>query len=110
MEAARRVIPQVFAEIEAMTGRSYPVLDAYRMEDADVATVLVNSAAETAKETADEMRAKGEKVGVLSPNVLRPFPAEEFRQALRRWRGIDKDLNRIWEALGEAREESYPFE
>ncbi|MDP2952033.1 MAG: hypothetical protein Q8O76_01790 [Chloroflexota bacterium] len=35
---------------------------------------------------------------------------KEFRQALRRWRGIDKDLDRIWEALGEAREESYPFE
>ena len=35
---------------------------------------------------------------------------KEFRQALRRWRGIDNDLDRIWEALGEAREESYPFE
>jgi hypothetical protein len=35
---------------------------------------------------------------------------KEFRQALRRWRVIDKDLNRIWEALGETREESYPFE
>ena len=35
---------------------------------------------------------------------------KEFRQALRRWRGIDNDLDRIWEALGEAREEVYPFE
>ena len=83
MEAARRVIPEVFAELEKMTGRTYPVLDAYRMEDADAALVLLNSAAETAKETADELRAKGQKVGVLSPNVLRPFPAEEFRGALR---------------------------
>ena len=83
MEAARRVIPEVLAELEKMTGRAYPVLDAYRMDDADVAMVLVNSAAETAKETADELRAKGERVGVLSPNVLRPFPAEEFRRALR---------------------------
>ncbi|MBI4192615.1 MAG: pyruvate synthase [Betaproteobacteria bacterium] len=84
MEAARRVIPEVCAEMEKMTGRSYPMLDAYRMEDAEVAMVLVNSAAETAKETADELRAKGKQVGVLSPNVLRPFPAEEFRRALRR--------------------------
>src|SRR5665811_60357 len=53
------------------------------MEDADVAMVLLNSAAETAKETADDLRAKGKRVGVLSPNVLRPFPAEEFRRALR---------------------------
>ena len=84
MEAARRVIPEVFSELERMTGRHYPVLDAYRMEDAEVATVLIKSAAETAKETADALRKEGEKVGVLSPNVLRPFPAEEFRRAL--WR------------------------
>ncbi len=82
MEAARGVIPAVFAELEALTGRSYPVLDAYRMGDAETAVVLLNSAAETAKETADERRALGERVGVLSPNVLRPFPTEMFRQAL----------------------------
>ena len=35
---------------------------------------------------------------------------KEFRQALRRWRGIDDDLDQIWEALGQAREENYPFE
>jgi len=35
---------------------------------------------------------------------------KEFRQALRRWRGIGNDLNRIWEALGETREEDYPFD
>ena|SRR3990172_214381 len=35
---------------------------------------------------------------------------KEFRQALRRWRAIDKELNQLWEALGDAREEDYPFE
>lgn len=35
---------------------------------------------------------------------------KEFRQALRHWRVVDKALNRLWEALGEAREGSYPFE
>ncbi len=88
MEAARRVIPEVLGEIEAMTGRAYPILDAYRMDDADTAVVLVNSAAETAKETSDELRAKGQAVGVLSPNVLRPFPSEAFRQALRGVRAV----------------------
>ncbi|MEK7777843.1 MAG: DUF6788 family protein [Chloroflexota bacterium] len=34
---------------------------------------------------------------------------KEFRTALRRWRGISKELNQIWETLGEAREEGYPF-
>jgi pyruvate ferredoxin oxidoreductase alpha subunit len=52
------------------------------MEDAEVAMVMLNSAAETAKEVADALRKEGKKVGVLSPNVLRPFPSELFRQHL----------------------------
>jgi len=84
MEAARGVIPQVFAELEQFTGRPYAVLDSYRMEDADVAQILINSAAETAKEVADALREQGRKVGVLSPNVMRPFPSDEFRSALKR--------------------------
>jgi hypothetical protein len=35
---------------------------------------------------------------------------KEFRQALRRWRAIGKELNHIWEDLEAAQEESYPFE
>jgi hypothetical protein len=35
---------------------------------------------------------------------------KEFRQALRRWRAIDKELNHIWEDLEKAQEEAYPYE
>ncbi len=83
MEAARRVIPEVLTELEGLTGRHYPLLDEYRMEGADAAVILMNSAAETAKEAVDLFRDRGEKVGVISPNVLRPFPTHEFRAALR---------------------------
>ncbi|MDE3111997.1 MAG: pyruvate synthase [Chloroflexota bacterium] len=88
MEAARRVIPEILAELAALTGRWYPILDDYRVSDAEAALVLLNSAAETAKGTADRLRAAGERVGVLSPNVLRPFPAEQFREALRGVRAV----------------------
>jgi pyruvate ferredoxin oxidoreductase alpha subunit len=88
MDAARQVIPDVLAELEKVTGRPYPVLDAYRMDDAEIATVLINSAAETAKEAADKLRAQGKKVGVLSPNVLRPFPADDFRRLLKRIKAV----------------------
>ncbi len=83
MEAAERVIPEVFREYAGLSGRSYPLVDAYRMEDAEVALVLVNSAAETAKDAVDALRLAGQRVGLLSPNVLRPFPGEEFRRLLR---------------------------
>jgi pyruvate ferredoxin oxidoreductase alpha subunit len=88
MEAARSVIPAVFGELEALTGRPYAVLDAYRMDDAEAGVVLLNSAAETAKDIADEHRAGGRRVGVLSPNVLRPFPSGLFRTALSRVKAV----------------------
>jgi len=88
MDAARTVIPQVLDELARLTGRSYPALDTYQMQDAEAATILLNSAAETAKEKVDELRAAGAKVGVLSPNVLRPFPGDEFRAALKNVKAV----------------------
>ncbi len=88
MEAARRLLPEVLAELKTFTGRGYPVLDTYRMDDAEVAVVLLNSAAETAKEVADRLRDEGHAVGVVSPNVLRPFLADEIRAALSDVRAI----------------------
>jgi pyruvate ferredoxin oxidoreductase alpha subunit len=88
MEAARRVVPQVLAELETLTGRSCPVVDAYCMDDAEAAVVLLNSAAETAKEVADRLRANGQRVGVVSPNVLRPFPGHELRELFQGVRAV----------------------
>ena len=34
----------------------------------------------------------------------------EFRQALRRWRAVEREMEEIWETLGKSREEGYPFE
>jgi len=88
MEAAREVIAEVFAEYAELSGRHYPVVDLYRMEDAEAAVLLLNSAAETAKDVADRLRQEGLKVGVISPNVLRPFPAEEIRKACRNLKAL----------------------
>ncbi len=88
MEAARRVIPEIFAEFAEFSGRDYRTVDAYHMDDAEVALVLLNSAAENAKEVADRLRQAGEKVGVVSPNVLRPFPTDEIRRLLKNVRAV----------------------
>jgi len=88
MEAARDALPRIFEEYATLSGRRYPVVDAYRMDDADVALLLLNSAAETAKDAADRLRDDGVRAGVLSPNVLRPFPAAELRAALRTVRAL----------------------
>ena len=58
------------------------------MEDAEVALFLLNSAAESAKDVVDKLRAQGIKAGVISPNILRPFPAKEIREALKNVKGL----------------------
>ena len=85
---AHGVIRNVFAEFEALSGRRYDFLDLYRMEDAESALFIVNSAAETAKEAVDALRKEGHKVGLVRPNVIRPFPLEEVRDALKNVRGL----------------------
>lgn len=83
MYAAGEIFKEVAADYAAISGREYPVLDLYKMEDAEVALFLLNSAAETAKDTVDRLREKGIKAGVISPNIIRPFPAKEIREALK---------------------------
>lgn len=78
---------EVFLEIQEqyaeISGREYEILDLYHMEDAEVALFLLNSAAESAKDVVDKLRARGIKAGVISPNIVRPFPAKEIREALK---------------------------
>ncbi|WIV19797.1 thiamine pyrophosphate-dependent enzyme [Paenibacillus polygoni] len=82
MYRAGEVFKEVAEEYAALSGRSYAPLDLYRMEDAEVALFLLNSAAESSKDVVDRLREKGIKAGVISPNIIRPFPAKEIRDAL----------------------------
>lgn len=53
------------------------------MQDAESCLFALNSAAETGKDAVDTLRSQGYRVGILSPNMLRPFPAEAIRKAMR---------------------------
>ncbi|WP_066058200.1 thiamine pyrophosphate-dependent enzyme [Robertmurraya korlensis] len=83
MYAAGDVYKEVAEQYKKISGREYPVLDLYGMGDAEVALFLLNSAAESAKDVVDQLRAKGIKAGVISPNIIRPFPSEQIRDALK---------------------------
>jgi pyruvate ferredoxin oxidoreductase alpha subunit len=82
MKHAKQVILDVATRFEALTGRSYGFFEAYQMEDADVALLLIGSSAGTAKVTVDQLRAQGKKVGLVKLRVFRPFPMEELATAL----------------------------
>jgi len=82
MRNAKKVILDVAEDFEKMTGRKYSFFEEYKMEDAEIVVVCMNSTAGTAKFTADKLRAQGIKAGVLKVRVFRPFPAEEIAKAL----------------------------
>lgn len=88
MYAAGEVFKEVAAEYAKLSGREYPTLDLYQMEDAEVALFLLNSAGESAKDVVDKLREKGIKAGVISPNIIRPFPAKEIREALKNVKAV----------------------
>ena len=83
MENAKEVILKVAQEFAKISGRSYSLFEQYRTEDADYIMLLIGSAAGTAKQAADDLRARGMKAGVVKLRVFRPFPAKELAQALK---------------------------
>lgn len=83
MENAKQVILDVAAEFEKLSGRKYGLFETYKLDDAEMALVIINSAAGTAKDAVDRLRAEGKKVGLLKIRVFRPFPAEEIAEALK---------------------------
>lgn len=82
MVTAKKVILEIAKEYEKLTGRKYGFFETYRLEDAEVAIVVISSAAGTARYVVDRLRSQGVKAGLLKLRVFRPFPAEELAAAL----------------------------
>ncbi len=83
MSHAKDVILQVGEEFGQQFGRQYGLFEAYKLDDAEVAVVILSSAAGTTRSVVDNLRAQGLKVGMLKPRVFRPFLAQELVEALR---------------------------
>lgn len=88
LENSKQVILDVAKEYAQISGREYGLFEEYKTEDADYIMLMIGSAAGTAKQAVDELRAEGKKVGVLKLRVFRPFPAEEIAEALRNCRAV----------------------
>ena len=83
MRNAKRVIKEVSEEFEKMTGRKYEFFEKYKMDDAELVIVCMNSTAGTTKAAIDDLREQGIKAGLLKIRMFRPFPAEEIAEALK---------------------------
>jgi len=82
MENSKAVILEVAEKFKKEFGRGFGLFEEYKTEDADYIMLIMGSAAGTAKQAVDDLRAKGVKAGVLKLRVFRPFPAEEIAKAL----------------------------
>jgi pyruvate ferredoxin oxidoreductase alpha subunit len=82
IEAALPGFADVAAEFAALSGRAYGVVEPYELDDADRAIVLLGASAGTVKDVVDDLRAEGERVGLLTIRAFRPFPVDAVRAAL----------------------------
>ena len=82
MKNAKKVIKKVAEDFEKWTGRKYEFFEKYKLDDAEIAIVCMNSTAGTTKAVVDKLREKGVKAGLLKLRMFRPFPAEEISEAL----------------------------
>jgi len=88
MIKAKQVVQDVSAEFAKLFGRKYELFETYRLEDAEVVLVALNSAAGTIKDEVDRYRDKGIKAGLLKPRMFRPFPYEEVGAALKNAKAV----------------------
>jgi pyruvate ferredoxin oxidoreductase alpha subunit len=80
---ALAVHEEVAASFESIFGRSYGLVDEYRLEDAEYVLVMSNSFATKGRAAVDWFREKGVRAGLLRLRVLRPFPSTAIARALR---------------------------
>jgi pyruvate ferredoxin oxidoreductase alpha subunit len=80
MRKALDVIKQVHDEYAKQSGRSYGngLVEAYRLDDAEIATVCIGSTAGTVKTVVDELRENGIKAGLLRIRSFRPLPVKDI--------------------------------
>jgi pyruvate ferredoxin oxidoreductase alpha subunit len=80
---ALELIPQLANEFKQVFGRdSGGLVNCYRLEDAEIAVVALGSVLGTIKDTVDDLREAGHRIGVLGITSYRPFPLAAIREAL----------------------------
>ncbi len=81
-EKCAGIVEEQMNKFAKLTGRQYHLFDYYGAKDADRVMIIMGSAADAAQEMADWLNAKGEKVGVLTVHLYRPFSIKHFLAAL----------------------------
>lgn len=81
-DAVPGIVEYYLDELAKITGRKYGLFDYYGDPEADRVVIAMGSATEAIREGIDYLRAKGEKVGLISVHLYRPFSAKHFLSVL----------------------------
>lgn len=86
IQSAMERVPDLFSRtedaFEEVFGRRYGAMEAVASEDAEVILVMTGTAASTCRQLVADLRAQGEKIGMLKLKMFRPFPVESIREIL----------------------------
>lgn len=80
---SRSVIISAWKELGDIVGRYYEPVETYKNEDAETLFVTQGSYGETVSLVVDELRDEGKSVGLVMDRLWRPFPFDEFRDAVK---------------------------
>jgi len=81
-DACPEIVEAEMAKLGARTGRKYNLFDYDGAPDAERVIIVMGSGALTVRETVKALVARGEKVGLLTVRLYRPFAADRFIKAL----------------------------
>ncbi|MBQ7197697.1 MAG: pyruvate:ferredoxin (flavodoxin) oxidoreductase [Selenomonadaceae bacterium] len=76
------IVEGIMADVSKITGRVHHIFDYYGAEDADRVIIAIGSACQAANEAAKYLNENGEKVGVVSVHLYRPFSVKHFLNAI----------------------------
>jgi pyruvate-ferredoxin/flavodoxin oxidoreductase len=76
------IVQQAMDKFAKLTGRVYNLFDYFGASDAERVVIVMGSGAETVEETVKHLLAKGEKIGVITVHLFRPFSVEHLMKAL----------------------------
>ena len=77
-EPVADIVNDYMAEISKITGREYKPFTYYGAPDAENIILAMGSITDTTKEVVDYLMARGEKVGLISVHLYRPFSSKYF--------------------------------
>lgn len=81
-DAVPAIVEKYMDEVSKITGREYKLFSYYGADDAERIIICMGSVTEAAREAIDYMNAKGEKVGMISVHLYRPFSVKHLLAAV----------------------------